>query len=104
MPELGQDNYLATAQVQQPSGNPYPAFYLSQGPGPINYTINGSTDTANYVGTNYSARTATYIDPNLRNPYSMTWAPGSSGSSSPTNWRKWYTRGRTASVSCPVPA
>jgi hypothetical protein len=76
MPELGQDNYLATAQVQQPSGNPYPAFYLSQGPGPITYTINGATDTANYVGTNYSARTATYIDPNLRNPYSMTWGSG----------------------------
>ncbi|MGA2114080.1 MAG: carboxypeptidase-like regulatory domain-containing protein [Bryobacteraceae bacterium] len=76
MPELGQDNYLATANVQQPSGNPYPAFYLSQGPGPVNYTINPSTYTANYVGTNYSARTATYIDPNLRNPYSMTWASG----------------------------
>jgi hypothetical protein len=76
MPELGQDNYLATANVQQPSGNPYPAFYLSQGPGSVNYTINPSTYTANYVGTNYSARTATYIDPNLRNPYSMTWATG----------------------------
>ena len=76
MPELGQDKYLATAQVQQPSGSPYPAFYLSQGPGPITYAINGSTGTANYVGTNYSARTATYIDPNLRNPYVMTWSGG----------------------------
>jgi hypothetical protein len=76
LPELGQDNYVATAQVQQPSGSPYPAFFLSQGPGPINYTINPGTNTANYVGTNYSARTATYIDPNLRNPYVMMWSGG----------------------------
>jgi len=76
MPQLGQDNYLATAQVQQPPGNPYPAFYLSQGPGQIAYTTNPSTDTANYVGTNYSARSATYIDPNLRNPYVLMWSAG----------------------------
>jgi len=78
LPQLGQDNYLATAQVQQAPGNPYPAFYLSQGPGPgpIVYNINPATNTANYVGTNYSARTATYIDPNLRNPYVMTWSGG----------------------------
>jgi hypothetical protein len=76
MPELGQDNYLATAQVQQVPGNPNPAFYLSQGPGPIVYTINPGTETANYVGTNYSGRTATYIDPNLRNPYVLMWSAG----------------------------
>ncbi len=76
MPELGQDEYLATAAVQPPPGNPFPAFYLSQGPGPIVYNINPSTGTANYFGTNYSNRTATYIDPNLRNPYSMTWSGG----------------------------
>ena len=76
MPQLGQDEYTATAQVQQPSGSPYPAFYLSQGPGPVTYNINGSTGTANYVGTNYSNRNATYIDPNLRNPYTMTWSTG----------------------------
>ena len=76
LPQIGQDEYLATAQVQQPPGNPYPAFYLSQGPGPISYPINGATNTASYVGTNYSARTATYIDPHLRNPYTMTWSGG----------------------------
>jgi hypothetical protein len=75
VPEAGQDNYIATANVQQVSGNPYPAFYLSQGPGPVVYNQNGN-GTANYVGTNYSARTATYIDPNLRNPYTMTWSGG----------------------------
>lgn len=76
MPQLGQDEYLATAAVQPPPGNPFPAFYLSQGPGPIAYNINPATGTANYFGTNYSSRTATYIDPALRNPYSMTWSGG----------------------------
>lgn len=76
MPELGMDEYVAQATVQQPAGNPYPAFYLSQGPGPIHYNINGGTNSAEFAGTNYSSRTATYIDPNLRNPYVMTWSGG----------------------------
>ncbi len=76
MPELGQDEYLATAAVQPPPGNPLPAFYLSQGPGPVVYNTNPATSTATFVGTNYSNRTATYIDPALRNPYSMTWSGG----------------------------
>jgi len=76
MPQLGQEEYLATAAVQQAPGNPFPAFSLSQGPGPVNYPLNSATGTANFFGTNYSSRTATYIDPRLRNPYSMTWAGG----------------------------
>jgi hypothetical protein len=76
LPQLGQDEYLATGAVQQAPGNPFPAFYLSQGPGPVPYNINSATGTANYFGTNYSSRTATYIDPSLRNPYSMTWSGG----------------------------
>jgi hypothetical protein len=76
MPQIGQEEYIATAQVQQPPGNPFPAFYLSQGPGSFTYPINSATNTANYFGTNYSARNATYIDPNLRNPYTMTWSGG----------------------------
>jgi Carboxypeptidase regulatory-like domain len=76
MPQLGQEEYAAQAVVQQPSGNPYPAFYLSQGPGNIAYNVNGSTGTASFLGTNYSQRNATYIDPNLRNPYTMTWSAG----------------------------
>ena len=75
MPQLGQEEYMAQAVVQQPSGSPYPAFYLSQGPGPIAYNVN-SSGTANFIGTNYSQRNATYIDPNLRNPYTMTWSAG----------------------------
>jgi hypothetical protein len=76
LPQLGQEEYTAQAQVQQPSGSPFPAFYLSQGPGPLPYNINGSTGTANYIGTNYSGRSATYVDPKLRNPYTMTWSAG----------------------------
>jgi Carboxypeptidase regulatory-like domain len=76
--QLGQDEYTATNGIQQPSGNPYPAFYLSQGPGPITYNINPSTNTAQFVaiGGNYSSRNITYVDPALRNPYSMTWSGG----------------------------
>jgi len=76
MPQLGQEEYTAQAVVQQPSGSPYPAFYLSQGPGSIAYNVNSSTGTANFIGTNYSQRNATYIDPNLRNPYILTWSTG----------------------------
>jgi Carboxypeptidase regulatory-like domain len=76
VPQAGQDEYTATANVQQPSGSPFPAFYLSQGPGAINYSLNSGTGTSNYVGTNYSARTAVYLDPALRNPYTMTYSGG----------------------------
>jgi hypothetical protein len=75
--QLGQEEYLATAAAVQPVGNPRPAFYLSQGPGSINYNLT-STGSANYVSTsgNYTGRGATYIDPNLRNPYTMSWSGG----------------------------
>ncbi len=72
---LAQDEYVAQTVVQQPSGNPYPAFYLSQGPGPIAYNVlpNG---TALFVGTNYSSRNTSFIDTHLKNPYTMTWSSG----------------------------
>jgi hypothetical protein len=72
---LAQDEYIAQAVVQQPSGNPFPAFYLSQGPGPINYNVT-SNGTARFVGTNYSSRNTSFIDSHLKNPYSMTWSGG----------------------------
>jgi len=72
---LPQDEYTAQSVVQQPSGNPYPAFYLSQGPGPIVYNTQ-SNGTALFAGTNYSTRNVSFIDPNLRNPYSMSWSGG----------------------------
>jgi hypothetical protein len=77
MTELGQDEYLATAAVAQAPGSPYPAFRLSQGPGSIDYSINPN-HTANYVSVsgNYAGRTATYLDPNLRNPHTLSWSSG----------------------------
>ncbi|HLK64582.1 MAG TPA: TonB-dependent receptor [Bryobacteraceae bacterium] len=72
---LAQDEYIAQAVVQQPSGNPFPAFYLSQGPGPIAYNL-VSGGTALFVGTNYSSRNTSFIDSHLKNPYSMTWSGG----------------------------
>ncbi|MGA8593783.1 MAG: carboxypeptidase regulatory-like domain-containing protein [Bryobacteraceae bacterium] len=114
--ELPQDEYTAQAVVQQPSGNPYPAFYLSQGPGPITYNINPSSDTALYAGTNYSQRNVSYIDPNLRNPYTMTWSEGFQYGFKP-NWiaeiayqgaagvgliPQFYNPGATCTGLCPV--
>lgn len=71
---IGQDEYTAQAVVSQPSGSPFPAFYLSQGPGPFSYNINSSAGTASFVGSNYSTRNITAIDPKLRNPYSLTYS------------------------------
>jgi len=73
--QLGQDEYTAQAVVQQPSGNPFPAFYLSQGPGAVNYNVRAN-NTAQFLGTNYSTRNTTWFDGHLRNPYSMTWSGG----------------------------
>jgi Carboxypeptidase regulatory-like domain len=75
LPEVAQDEYSAQTVVQQPSGNPYPAFYLSQGPGPIAYNITPQ-GTAEFVGTNYSSRNTSFFDSHLKNPYSMTWSGG----------------------------
>lgn len=74
--QVGQDEYTAQSTVQQQNASPYAAFYLSSGPGPIAYNINPTTQTASYTGTNFSQRTATYVDPNLRNPYTMNWSGG----------------------------
>jgi Carboxypeptidase regulatory-like domain len=73
--QLAQDEYVAQAVVQQASGSPYPAFYLSQGPGPVQYNVTGD-GTAKFVGTNYSSRNTSFIDSHLKNPYSMTWSGG----------------------------
>jgi len=66
------EEYSTNVSIQRPSGDPRPAFFLSQGPGQINYNIL-SNGTSPFVGTNYSARNATRYDPNLHNPYSMNW-------------------------------
>ena len=73
MPSAGFQEYTATAVVQQVTGNPRPAFYLSQGPGPRPFVFR-SDGTSPFVGANYSGRGATYLDPNLRLPYVMNWS------------------------------
>ncbi len=69
------EEYLASAAVQSPVGDPRPAFLLSQGPGNVQFktTADGS---APFVGTNYSSRNASWIDPNIRMPYIMNWSGG----------------------------
>jgi hypothetical protein len=77
MTQLSQnfEEYFAAAAVQSPVGDPRPAFRLSQGPGPVQFVVapNGS---APFVGTNFSSRNASWIDPNIRPPYIMNWSGG----------------------------
>jgi hypothetical protein len=74
---LPQDEYTATSAVSLASTNPNPAFYLSQGPGKIAYNIQPGGTAPYYTATaNYTGRNISYIDPNLRNPYSMSWSGG----------------------------
>jgi hypothetical protein len=69
------DEYLATATVQPPTGDPRTAFRLSDGPPSIAYRqqTNGSVP---FVGTNFSTRPASWWDPNMRMPYVMSWSGG----------------------------
>ncbi len=69
------DEYVATANVQAPPGNPTPAFYLSQGAPPHPFTVLGN-GTSPYVGSNFSQRTATLYDPNMYMPRIMNWSAG----------------------------
>jgi hypothetical protein len=77
MTQLSQnfEEYFATASVQPPVGDPRPAFRLSQGPGPAQFNV-ASDGSAPFVGTNFSNRNASWIDPNIRPPYIMNWSGG----------------------------
>ena len=66
------EEYFTSVSVQQPTGDPRPAFYASQGPGQVNYNVLPD-GTSPFVGVNYSGRNATWYDPNMRSPYSMNW-------------------------------
>ncbi|MBI2686847.1 MAG: TonB-dependent receptor [Acidobacteria bacterium] len=69
------EEYVATANVQAPPGDPRHAFLLSQGPGAISFpaTADGS---APFQGTNYGGRNASWFDPNMRMPYVLMWSGG----------------------------
>jgi hypothetical protein len=66
------DEFQAQVVDQRAANNPLPLFQLSQGPPPVVYNIlpNG---TAAYVGTNYSSRNVTWLDPTLHPGYVMNW-------------------------------
>ncbi len=66
------DDQVAQAVQQQPPGNPLPLYQLSQGPGPLQFSV-GPNGTATFVGTNYSGRNVSWWDPNMRNPYVLNW-------------------------------
>jgi hypothetical protein len=67
------EEYAASANIQPRVGDPSVAFKLSQGPGPIPYTVNPD-GTVPFVGTNYGQRSATWFDPIMRMPYIMSWS------------------------------
>jgi hypothetical protein len=68
-------DYNGSINVAMPPGDPRPAFFLSQGPGSLTYPVRPD-GTVPWVGTNYSSRSATWLDPGLRNPYIMNWSAG----------------------------
>jgi hypothetical protein len=69
------EEYFATASVQAPPGDPRPVFQLSQGPPQVQFNIlpDGSVP---FTGTNYSNRSASWLDPNIKMPYIMNWSGG----------------------------
>lgn len=69
------EEYLATAVIQQPTGNPSLAFKLSQGPPPVNFNVRPD-GSAPFIGTNFAGRAASYFDPAMRSPYVMNWNAG----------------------------
>ncbi|MEZ5403957.1 MAG: carboxypeptidase regulatory-like domain-containing protein [Bryobacteraceae bacterium] len=69
------EEYFATATVQPPVGNPDVAFYLRNGPGAVRFNT-AADGSAPFVGTNYSGRSVSWYDPNMRMPYTMNWNGG----------------------------
>ena len=69
------EEYLATASIQPPVGDPSHVFRLSQGPPAYNFNL-ASDGSVPFVGTNYGGRNASWYDPNMRLPYVMTWSGG----------------------------
>ena len=66
------EEYFTSVTKSQPSGDPRPAFFLSQGPGSVQYTVLPD-GTSPFVGVNYSSRNATIYDSGMRSPYMMNW-------------------------------
>jgi hypothetical protein len=62
------EEYLATAVVQPPVGDPGHVFRQSQGPPGFKFNL-VSDGSVPFSGTNYTGRNASWYDPNLRLPY-----------------------------------
>lgn len=69
------EEYLATAAVQAPPGDPRPAFRLSQGPPSFQFNLRPDGSVP-FAGANFSNRSASWFDPNMRMPYIMNWSGG----------------------------
>lgn len=67
--------YLATANIQAPVGDPRHVFRLSQGPPQFQYNVQPDGSVP-FVGTNFAGRGAHMWDPNMRMPYVMSWSGG----------------------------
>jgi hypothetical protein len=67
--------YLATATVQAPVGDPRHVFRLSEGPPAFQFNVQPDGSVP-FIGTNYSSRAAQRWDPNMRMPYVMSWSGG----------------------------
>jgi len=64
-----------TGRIDTPSGDFRPQFLLNQGPLPslINWPVRRADGTIPFAGTNFSSRTASWVDPNRKMPYTMNW-------------------------------
>jgi hypothetical protein len=69
------EEYLATATVQAPTGDPRHVFRLSEGPPAFQYRVQPDGSVP-FIGSNYSSRSASWWDPNMRLPYVMNWSAG----------------------------
>ncbi len=77
------EEYLAQAVVEREPGNPDVAFYLRNGPPQFSFRTNPD-GSAPFIGTNYTGRGASFLDPNIRMPYIMNWNGGVQWEFAPT--------------------
>ncbi|MBM3814013.1 MAG: TonB-dependent receptor [Acidimicrobiia bacterium] len=69
------EEYLATAIIQAPVGDPRHAFTLSQGPPARQFRLNPDGSVP-FQGTNFTGRHASWFDPDMRLPYVQMWSAG----------------------------
>lgn len=63
-----------TARIDTPSGDYRPRFQLAAGPlMPLVWPAIRPDGTIPFTGANYSSRSASWVDPNRKSPYSMNW-------------------------------